>query len=83
MKHELEPAEFWELRARSAEAQRAADAVRMTTSAAREVGLKQDVVFKRLAAKYGFDQSAQTFVLDDETLTLTLPDIRAADKSAL
>lgn len=66
MKTTMEPADFWELRCRTLEAN--AEIARLKQQAAAIV-VHRDAIVNRFAAKYGFD-GMKTFVLDDADCSL-------------
>jgi hypothetical protein len=78
MTHTLDAATFWKL---TALAERTAHRATVA-AAARETLLKaqreQNIFVADLAVTLGFDPSVEGFALDDEALTLTIPEGRSA-----
>lgn len=72
--HVLEAADFWKLRTLCAEQDRYAQQAILARDALVAAQRKQQACVATLAARYGFDAQAPSFTLDDDTLTLTVPD---------
>jgi hypothetical protein len=70
MKHELAASAYWKLRAICTDAQRAAEAAHYARDTLVAAQQKQRAALTAL----GLDPTAQSFVLDDDTLTVTFPD---------
>ncbi len=70
MKHELGPAAYWKLRAICTDAQRATEAAQYAREAMVAAQQKQRAALTDL----GLDPAAQSFLLDDDTLTVTFPE---------
>jgi hypothetical protein len=70
VKQTLEPAAYWKLRAICTDAQRAAEAAQHARDAMVTAQQKQRAALTDL----GLDPAAQSFVLDDDTLTVTFPE---------
>ncbi len=67
MKHTLDPAPYWRLRAICTDAQRAAE----TAQHAHEVFVLAQHKQRAALTDLGFDPTAQAFTLDDDTLSVT------------
>jgi hypothetical protein len=74
MTHHLEPVVFWQLRAVCTDTQRLMVQAQAVSDALMTARKKQDKLVNELAADLHFDPKVQAFTLDDETLTLTIPD---------
>ena len=73
----LDQATFWRLRALAA-AKRTAELEAQQALAAAQAALeRQQAFFADVAGRYHFDPTTLTFALDDDTCTLTLPDVPA------
>jgi hypothetical protein len=70
VKHTLDAAAYWKLRAICTDAQRAADAAQHARDAFAAAQQKQRAALIDL----GLDPNAQSFTLDDEALAVTFPD---------
>ena len=67
----LDPIEYWQVRARSADHQRAALEARALLASTQA---PLDAIMGTLAVKYHFPVQVPQFSLDDQTGTLTIPD---------
>jgi hypothetical protein len=71
VKHELGAAAYWKLRAICTDAQRAGEAAQHAREAFIVAQQKQRAALTDL----GLDPNAQAFALDDDTLTVTFPEV--------
>jgi hypothetical protein len=74
MTHNLEPVVFWQLRALCTDTQRLAVQAQSIGEALQTARKKQDKLVTELAQELKFDPKVQMFTLDDETLTLNIPE---------
>ena len=70
MTRTLEPVDYWRLRAICSEAQRCEVLALQARADLAAAHKKQNTILAAL----GFDPAAPTFTLDDDTLTITVPD---------
>jgi hypothetical protein len=70
MTRTLEPAAYWKLRARCSEAQRCEVLALQARTALAAAHQQQTAALTEL----GLDPTAPSFVLDDDTLTITVPE---------
>ena len=73
MTHSLDPVVFWRLRAACGDTQRLQVIAQTTMEALKLAQKKQDDLVIPLALEYGFDPKSG-FQLDDDTLTMFLPE---------
>jgi tRNA pseudouridine-54 N-methylase len=73
MTHSLDPVVFWRLRAACGDTQRLQVLAQATMEALKTAQRKQDDLVLQLALEHGFDPKA-SFVLEDDTLTIVLPE---------
>jgi hypothetical protein len=78
MKLTLDPLVFWRLRAVCADTQRLQVLAQQTLEALKQAQAKQDDLVTQCALHHGFDPKT-TFVLEDATESVTLPDVEAME----
>jgi hypothetical protein len=73
----LDAAPYWKLRAICSDTQRCS----VAALAARDAFMAAQQKQAALLTEYGLDAKAETFTLDDDTLTITFPDATEASRA--